>query len=119
MLKGLDGTADYDKLPKDNVSLVETISIKSKDMLGSMISVVTDVNIDMILGPPDSPIFSFLDSESGDTDMDSNCSGVSYGHYTTTKLQTSTIIDSAATSATTTSSTNVDSGIDSNNKFSV
>lgn len=116
----MDGTTDYDKLPKDNESLVEILSPK---VLGSPISIVTDVHIDMILRPPD--IFSFLDinSESGDSDMHSDLSiyeSSVYDHYTITKLHSSTtVIDSAATSATTTTSTNVDSGIDSHNKFSV
>ena len=92
-----------------------------------MISIVTDVHIDMILRPPD--IFSFLDinSETGDSDIHSDwsCESPVYDHYTTTKLHSSTtVIDSAATSATTTGSTNVDSanidsGIDSHNKYSV
>lgn len=116
ILKILNEEIDYDKLPKDDVSLVEMISIKSNDVLGSRISIETNIHIDMILKSPvpATDIFSFLDTESDDMDMSSDCTCASHDHYTTTKLHTSaTTSDSAPTSdsAATTGSITADSGV--------
>ena len=142
MLNVLNEETDYDKLPRDDISIVEIISIKSNDVLGSRISILdynnTDTIVDWLSQPkkPDTEtvletvleteiinddIFSFLDSEPDDMDICSDC--VSYDHYTSNKLHNSAVTtDSAATSdsaCTTTGSTGIDSGIDSHNKFPV
>ena len=129
---------DYDKLPRDDISTVEIISIKSSGVLGSRTSILdyknTDIIIDWLSQPkkPDTEtvsetefisddIFSFLDSEPDDMDVSSDC--VPHDYYTSNKLRNSaTTTDSAATSdsaCTMTGSTAIDSGIDSHNKFPV
>lgn len=108
MLKVLNEEVDYDKLPKDDISLVEIISIKSSDV--ERASVVVDDDDDYSIlrkiqktSVSTFDIFSFIDSEHDeDTDASSNCA--SHDYYTSNKLRNS---------ATTTGSTNVDSGIDS------
>lgn len=138
MLKVLNEEMDYDKLPRDDISTVEIISVKSCDVLGSRISILdyknTDIIVDWLSQPkkPDTEtlsetefinddIFSFLDSEPGDMDICSDC--VSHDYYASNKLLNSdATADSAATSdstCTTTGSTAIDSGIDSHDKFPV
>lgn len=119
---------DYDKLPKDDISLVEIISIKSSDELEwdrpSVNEHDTESLFNIILrrkkSHTDIDLFSFLDSEPDDMDLSSDC--VSHDYYTSNKLRNSaTTSDSANTSdsATTTGSTAVDSGIDAHDKFPV
>lgn len=128
---------DYEKLPIDDISTVEIISIKSSDVLGSRTSILdyknTDIIIDWLSQPkkPDTEtvsetefinddIFSFLDSEPDDMNICSDCV-LHDDYYTSNKLRNSAATtDSAATSnsaCTTTGSTAIDSGIDSHNKF--
>ena len=136
MLKVLNEEMDYDKLPRDDISTIEIISIKSSDVLGSKISILdynnTDIIVDWLSQPKKSDnetfsdteivnddIFSFLDSEPDDMDTYSDC--VSHDYYTSNKLHNSNsaiAFDSAATSDSA-GSTAIDSGIDSHNKFSV
>lgn len=125
MLKIMNEEVDYDKLPKDNVSLVEIISVKSDEDLSTEKISVVDIDTEFLFkisrrksntDISDADIFSFLDSEFGETDLfSSDC--VSHDYYTSNKQRNSgTTTDSAAAtsnSTTTTGSTNVDSGIDS------
>ena len=133
MLKVLKEEVDYDKLPKDDISLVEKISIKSCDVSMSERNSVVDLDDESIcitilqqkksITEIDESFFSFLDSEHQDDidiDMCSDCG--SHDYYTSNKLRNSaatTDSGTASDSATTSGSTNIDSGIDSHAKFSV
>jgi len=105
---------DYDKLPKDKISLTEILSIKSSNVLEWDRQSVDEHDTESLLNKisqrkkshTDVDLFSFLDSEPDDIDLFSECA--SHDHYTSDKLRNSA---TTSDSATTTGSTVVDSGI--------